>query len=109
MGEVDFTGILVLELFQAAARAAVAQAFPFGVGHFFQRLGFPKESLLTRGRLGLGGHDSLTGRQWFEPFYSVFERGGYRPRKENASKQEARSLVLIDAEPGSGAAASPAQ
>jgi hypothetical protein len=47
MGEVDFTGILVLELFQAAARAAVAQAFPLGVGHLLQRLGFPEESILA--------------------------------------------------------------
>src|SRR5207237_479823 len=38
MGEVDFPGILVLELFQAAARAAVAQALSFGAGHFLQRL-----------------------------------------------------------------------
>src|SRR6478736_1163761 len=52
MGEVDLPGILVLELFQAAARTAVAQAFPFGVGHLLQRLGFPEESLLARGRLG---------------------------------------------------------
>src|SRR5712671_5723864 len=59
MGEVDFTGILVLELFQAAARAAVAQAFPFGAGHLFQRLGFPEESLLGRGSLGRCGHDFL--------------------------------------------------
>src|SRR5438132_4836496 len=57
MGEVDFPGILVLELFQAAARAAVAQAFPFGVGHFIQRLGFPEESLLARDSFGGGGHD----------------------------------------------------
>jgi hypothetical protein len=50
MGEIDLAGILVLEFFQAAARAAVAQAFPFDAGHFFQRLGFPKESLLIGGR-----------------------------------------------------------
>src|SRR3954447_10828927 len=58
MGEVDFTGILVLELFQTAARAAVAQAFPFGAGHLFQRLGFPEESLLARGWFGRYGHET---------------------------------------------------
>ena len=42
VGEIDLAGILVLELFQAAARAAVAQAFPFGAGHLLQRLGFPE-------------------------------------------------------------------
>ena len=52
MGEVDPPGLLVLELFQAAARAAVAQALPFGVGHLFQRLGFPEESVLVRSALG---------------------------------------------------------
>src|SRR5258708_35803244 len=59
MGEIDFSGILVLELFQAAARAAVAQAFPFGAGHLLQRLGFPKESLLIGGRRGTDGHAGL--------------------------------------------------
>src|SRR5215216_4348266 len=59
MGEVDFPGILVLELFQAATRAAVAQAFPFGVGHLFQRLGFPEESLLGGSWLGWRGHRPL--------------------------------------------------
>src|SRR5258708_36370666 len=59
MGEIDFSGILVLELFQAAARAAVAQAFPFGAGHLLQRLGFPKESLLIGGRRGTDGHVGL--------------------------------------------------
>src|SRR5437660_42642 len=57
MGEVDLAGILVLELLQAAARAAVAQAFPFGVRHFVQRLGFPEESLLARDSFGGCGHD----------------------------------------------------
>src|SRR6478672_5952088 len=59
MGEIDLAGILILKLFQAAPRAAVAQAFPFGLRHLFQRLGFPKESLLSRGRLGSGGHEVL--------------------------------------------------
>jgi len=58
MGEIDLAGILVLELLEATPRAAVAQAFPFGVGHLLQRLGFPKESLLARGRLGSCGHES---------------------------------------------------
>src|SRR5947208_3444863 len=57
MGEVDFSSILVLELFQAAARAAVAQAFPFGAGHLFQRLGFPEESLLAGNGFGWCGHE----------------------------------------------------
>src|ERR1019366_1721313 len=68
MGEIDFAGILVLKLLQAAARAAVAQAFPFDAGHLLQRLGFPEETLLAGGRLGLGGHESLgvSGR-WLGP------------------------------------------
>src|SRR4029078_9444309 len=57
MGEINLPGILVLEVFQAAARGAVAQASPFGVGHLLQRLGFPEESLLARGRLGGCGHE----------------------------------------------------
>src|SRR3954447_9704824 len=71
MGEVDFTGILVLELFQAAARAAVAQTFPFGAGHLFQRLGFPEESLLAGNGLGWCGH----GIGWFP------KRGCGRPSR----------------------------
>src|SRR6185437_6562645 len=59
MGEVDRTGIFVLQLFKAAARAAVAQTLPFGVGHFLQRLGFPEKSLLGRGCFGRRGHKSL--------------------------------------------------
>src|SRR5689334_12024255 len=47
MGEIDLAGIFLFELFQAAAPAAVTQALPFGVGHLFQRLGFPEESLLV--------------------------------------------------------------
>jgi hypothetical protein len=58
MREMDFAGILILKLFEAAARAAVAKAFPFCVGHFLQRLGFPKESLLTGGWLFSCGHES---------------------------------------------------
>src|SRR6202140_4171558 len=58
VGEIDLAGVLVLKLFEAAPRTAVAQAFPFGAAHLLQRLGFPKESLLTRGRLGLDGHES---------------------------------------------------
>ena len=59
MGEIDLAGILVFEFLEAAPRTAVAQAFPFGAGHLLQRLGFPKESLLTRGRFGSCGHESL--------------------------------------------------
>jgi len=51
VSEIDLAGILVLKLFQAAARAAVAQALPFCVGHLFQRLGFPKETLWPEGGL----------------------------------------------------------
>src|SRR4051795_8439832 len=47
MGEIDVAGALFLELVQAAAAAAVAQAFPFGPRHLFQRLGFPEESFLA--------------------------------------------------------------
>src|SRR3954453_7159386 len=47
MGEVDVAGALFLELVQAAAAAAVAQALPFGPRHLFQRLGFPEESFLA--------------------------------------------------------------
>ena len=47
VGEIDLAGILVFQLLQAAPRSAVAQAFPFGAGHLFQRLGFPEESLLV--------------------------------------------------------------
>src|ERR1700761_1059682 len=61
MRKVDIAGVFVFQLFQAAARAAVAQAFPFGVGHFFQRLGFPEKTLLPRSRLGCCSHVS----QWF--------------------------------------------
>src|SRR5258708_3925767 len=61
VGEIDLAGILVLELLQAAARAAVAQALPFGAGHLLQRLGFPEESLLARGRFGRYGHEI----RWF--------------------------------------------
>src|SRR5260370_929210 len=57
MGEIDPPGILILQLFQAAARAAVAQALPFVAGHFLQRLGFPEKSLLVRGSLGCCCHD----------------------------------------------------
>src|SRR6202022_1544781 len=69
MGEIDLAGILVFELFQAAARATVAQALPFGAGHLFQRLGFPEESLLARGRLGRCGHASRrVGQRAVRPF-----------------------------------------
>src|SRR5215468_6887430 len=59
MGEEDFAGIFILQLFQAATRAAVAQALPFGVGHFLQRLGFPEESLLARDSFGGCAHKLL--------------------------------------------------
>ena len=58
MGEVDVTGILVLELLQAAATAAVAQAFSFGLGHLFQGLGFPEKSLLARGTFERSSHQT---------------------------------------------------
>ena len=58
MREMDFAGILILKLFEAAARAAVAKAFPFCVGHFLQRLGFPKESCLIRRWFRSCGHKS---------------------------------------------------
>src|SRR6185312_1964693 len=58
MGEIDLAGVLVFELLQAAARTAVAQAFPFNVGHFLQRLGFPEETLLARRLFGRCGHQS---------------------------------------------------
>src|SRR5207237_6449333 len=66
VGEIDFSGVLVLELFQTAARAAVAQALPFGVGHLFQRLGFPKESLLAGDWLGRCGHESDGFPDWLD-------------------------------------------
>jgi hypothetical protein len=58
VGEIDLSGILFLQLFQATARAAVSQALPFGVGHLLQRLGFPEKSLLVRGLFGRNGHES---------------------------------------------------
>src|SRR5262249_34692473 len=36
VGEIDIAGVLVLELTQAAAAAAVAEALPFGIRHIFQ-------------------------------------------------------------------------
>src|SRR5690606_33060083 len=54
--EVYVAGIPVLQLFQAAAPAAIAQAFPFGGRHFIQGLGLPEESLLFRGLRGSFGH-----------------------------------------------------
>src|SRR3954452_21209051 len=47
MGEINVTRSIFLELVQAAAAAAVAQALPFGPRHLFQRLGFPEESFLA--------------------------------------------------------------
>ena len=58
MGEIDPSGVFILELFEAAPCTTVAQAFPFSVGHLFQRLGFPEESLLVGSWFGLGGHGS---------------------------------------------------
>src|ERR1700726_3892089 len=72
MGEVDLPGILVLQLFQAAARAAIAQALPFDVGHVLQRLGFPEKSLLARGPLGRCGHESRWFRVSLSPSYRPF-------------------------------------
>src|SRR5690349_18733456 len=59
MGKIDPPRVLVLQLLQAAARAAITQAFPFGVGHFLQRLGFPEETLLARWLFGRRGHSGL--------------------------------------------------
>ena len=56
VGEIDLAGVLILELFQAAPRAAVAQRLPFGAGHLLQRLGFPEQSVLYGGRAGRCGH-----------------------------------------------------
>src|ERR1700730_13186988 len=47
VSEIDFAGVFVLELFEATAGTAIAQAFPFRLRHIFQRLGFPEESLLS--------------------------------------------------------------
>src|SRR5215510_3782932 len=80
VGEVDLAGILVFELFQAAARATVAQALPFGVGHFLQRLGFPEESLLARDSFGGCGHDL-----WFLPGIVRFPRPSRGPGGSGAS------------------------
>src|SRR5690606_5020583 len=49
-GPVDFAGILVLQLGQAAFAAAVAKRFPFGRAHRLERLGFP-EWLTHRGHV----------------------------------------------------------
>src|SRR5258708_32753117 len=57
VGEIDLAGILVLELLQAAAGAAVPQARPLGAGHLPQRLGFPAASLLPPGRVARYGPD----------------------------------------------------
>src|SRR5262249_15611590 len=45
VGEVDRPGILVLQLLQAATRAAVAQTLPFGVGHLLPHLDIPTHSI----------------------------------------------------------------
>ncbi len=44
VGEVDIAGVFVLELDEAAAGAAVAQALPFVPVHLVQRLGAPERS-----------------------------------------------------------------
>ena len=43
VGIIDAGGVFVLELDQTAARAAVAQALPFGAGHFREGFGEPEE------------------------------------------------------------------
>src|SRR5262249_40378947 len=48
VGEIDLTGIFVLQFLQATACTAVAQALPFGIRHLLQGFGFPKESCLGR-------------------------------------------------------------
>ena len=45
IGIADLTGILVLQLDQATFGAAVAQGFPFRVGHLRQRLAAPERLL----------------------------------------------------------------
>ena len=41
-GVMHLFSLIVLKFDHAAASAAIAQAFPFLVGHFFQRLCFPE-------------------------------------------------------------------
>src|SRR5690606_9424374 len=41
-GPIDFTGIFVLELGEAAFAAAVAKRLPFGCAHLFERPGLPE-------------------------------------------------------------------
>src|SRR5215475_8116043 len=62
MGKVDVPTLFILQLLQAAPRAAIAQALPFRLRHLLQGLGLPKRSLLIRGRLRRCGHESLGSR-----------------------------------------------
>src|SRR5450631_1929788 len=89
MGEIDLAGILVLEFFQAAARTAIAQTFPFGFGHFLQSLGFPKESRLRRGWLRLRGHGFLTRfakRRRLKPLLGAAAAAAQVARRSNPQK-----------------------
>ena len=46
IGEIDVFGLLLLELDQAAAAAAVAQAFPLGLVHLFQAFCAPERNCI---------------------------------------------------------------
>src|SRR5581483_3259163 len=46
VGEERAPGPLFLELVEAAAAAAVAQALPFGAGHLRERLAFPERDIV---------------------------------------------------------------
>src|SRR5208283_160239 len=52
IGEMNGAGVLVLQLDEAAAGAAVAQALPLRLRHLVERLGFPER----RGFGALGRH-----------------------------------------------------
>src|SRR5579872_6492347 len=51
MGEMDFAGIFVFKLDEAAAAAAVAEAFPFFLGKLVEGLRFPIGSFWLSHRL----------------------------------------------------------
>ena len=76
IGEIDFARVLVLELLQAAAPAAVAKALPFGGRHLSQAFAFPKQ-IDTPG-------DSAP-RPWAQP-----NRAYRAPRRQRASVPRSR-------------------
>lgn len=43
VGVIDPRRVLVLQLHQTATPAAIAERFPLGAGHGFERFGFPKK------------------------------------------------------------------